>query len=92
MQAKSVAQSAKAQKIPPFLKKLVDLTNACPPQIGSWNEDGTYFVVKSSQFADLLREQFHGTLQTFVRQLQYVKVVLPIVRSTELTHAQLLLL
>lgn len=49
----------------------MELTNACPPQIGAWNEDGTYFVVKSSQFADLLREQFHGTLQTFVRQLHF---------------------
>ena len=66
------AHAAKAQKIPPFLKKLVDLTNSCPPHIGSWNEDGTQFIVKSSQFADLLREQFQGTLQTFVRQLQYV--------------------
>lgn len=58
-------------KLPPFLKKLLDLTGSCPPHIGGWNEDGTLFVVRSSQFADLLREQFKATLQTFVRQLHF---------------------
>jgi len=67
----SNSSSAKPNaKLPPFLKKLVDLTNSCPSHIGGWNEDGTQFVVRSSQFADLLREQFQGSLQTFVRQLQ----------------------
>jgi hypothetical protein len=60
----------KANKLPPFLKKLLDITTSCPPHIGGWNEEGTQFIVKSSQFADLLREQFQGSLQTFVRQLQ----------------------
>jgi len=71
MASLQVGTNGRKPKIPPFLKKLVDLTNSCPPHIGSWNEEGTQFVVKSSQFADLLREQFQGTLQTFVRQLHF---------------------
>jgi hypothetical protein len=73
MQAASATSSGAVHKskIPPFLKKLVDLTNSCPPHIGGWNDDGTQFIVRSSQFADLLREQFQGSLQTFVRQLHF---------------------
>jgi len=57
--------------VPPFLKKLMQVTESCPPSIGSWNEDGTQFVVTSSQFADILRQHFAGSLQTFVRQLHF---------------------
>jgi hypothetical protein len=66
-----MAASKGNMKVQPFLRKLVDLTSSCPDHIGGWNDDGTQFIVRSSQFADLLREQFQGSLQTFVRQLHF---------------------
>ena len=62
--------SARAFRVPPFLKKLVEVTDSCPPEIGAWSDDGTQFIVTSSKFADELRLHFQGSLQTFVRQLQ----------------------
>lgn len=52
-----------------FLRRLYDVCETCDPAQGSWSEDGTTFIVKSSAFVDTLRAHFKSSLQTFVRQL-----------------------
>lgn len=56
---------------PPFLQKLSLICETCPHDIACWSEDGTQFVVTSSQFADVLAQHFKGSQQTFARQLHF---------------------
>lgn len=61
----------KVHRLPPFVRKLVNLTKSCPSDVGAWSEDGSQFVVKSSRFADVIQENFDSSLQTFLRQLHF---------------------
>lgn len=58
--------------ITPFLKKLLTVTSALPPNIGGWDDKGMVFVILDGPgFEVILRNYFKGTLQTFIRQLHF---------------------
>ncbi|GBG33247.1 Heat stress transcription factor A-4c [Hondaea fermentalgiana] len=58
--------------LPPFLKKLQEISQTCDPSIAEWSTDGSKFVVKSTRFErDVVRKFFKGNLGTFIRQLHF---------------------
>ena len=58
-------------KVSQFLTKVFALCESCDPEIAEWSADGRSFIVKSSRFADVLKDHFQSSLQTFVRQLHF---------------------
>lgn len=60
------------EELPPFLAKLVEITQKTPKTIADWSEDGYLYIVKSDDnFNRTLKKYFKGTKQTFVRQLHF---------------------
>mmetsp|Transcript_7043 Transcript_7043/g.14136 ORF Transcript_7043/g.14136 Transcript_7043/m.14136 type:complete len:671 (-) Transcript_7043:96-2108(-) len=58
--------------LPPFLKKLQEISKSCDPSIAGWSDDGKRFVVKSDRFEiEVVSKFFKGTLGTFIRQLHF---------------------
>mmetsp|Transcript_6902 Transcript_6902/g.7891 ORF Transcript_6902/g.7891 Transcript_6902/m.7891 type:complete len:233 (+) Transcript_6902:170-868(+) len=58
--------------LPPFLKKLRQITETVSPEIASWSEDGLSFIIHKKEFeTEVLKEHFKGNIQTFVRQLHF---------------------
>lgn len=58
--------------LPPFLKKLRQITETVSPDIASWSDDGRAFIIHKKEFeTDVLTQHFKGNVQTFVRQLHF---------------------
>ena len=60
-----------ANKVAPFLSKLVNLVEVCPPEVGGWTPDGLSFLVNDEAAAQTVIPQFfsHTNFRSFCRQL-----------------------
>lgn len=60
------------EELPPFLAKLLQLTQNTAPTVAKWNLDGSIFVIMDEEpFKKTLKKYFKGTKQTFIRQLHF---------------------
>lgn len=59
---------------PIFLQKTFEMINSCDPNLASWTEDGTMFVIKDQKvFAEHIIPKFfdHNKFSSFARQLNF---------------------
>mmetsp|Transcript_761 Transcript_761/g.1552 ORF Transcript_761/g.1552 Transcript_761/m.1552 type:complete len:447 (-) Transcript_761:511-1851(-) len=71
---KSSKRREGGENAPIFLRKTYEMINTCNPEIATWSEDGTTFVVKDPEkFAsDEIPTFFkHNNFSSFVRQLNF---------------------
>lgn len=71
---KSSKRKEGGENAPIFLRKTYEMINTCNPEIATWSEDGTTFVVKDPEkFAsDEIPTFFkHNNFSSFVRQLNF---------------------
>lgn len=61
-----------SETLPPFLAKLLLLTQTTDKKISHWSIDGSVYVVEDDvRFNSILKKFFKGTKQTFIRQLHF---------------------
>lgn len=71
---KSSKRREGGENAPIFLRKTYEMINTCNPEIATWSEDGTTFVVKDPEkFASEEIPTFfkHNNFSSFVRQLNF---------------------
>ena len=59
--------------LPPFLNKLLTITQTCDRSIADWSPDGKQFVIKANERfeKEVLKKHFKGSKSTFIRQLHF---------------------
>lgn len=71
---KSSKRREGSENAPIFLRKTYEMINTCNPEIATWSEDGTTFVVKDPEkfAAEEIPTFFkHNNFSSFVRQLNF---------------------
>jgi outer membrane murein-binding lipoprotein Lpp len=69
-----MSKRREGENAPIFLRKTYEMINTCNPEIATWSEDGTTFVVKDPEkFASEEIPTFfkHNNFSSFVRQLNF---------------------
>lgn len=69
-----LSKRREGEDVPIFLRKTYEMINTCNPEMATWSEDGTSFVVKDpDRFASEEIPRFfkHNKFASFVRQLNF---------------------
>lgn len=61
-----------SESLPPFLAKILLLTQTTEPKISGWNSTGKIYVIRNeTKFNNVLKKYFKGNTHTFIRQLHF---------------------